>query len=213
MDRFQARFNLQTGECTLVRLSWDNAPQRIGDTAGVKTTELAKKPTAMKGPGKFKVRFANFDEQLTLWVNDTLPFGNGVEYPAAKLAGPTANDLEPASVAVKGASVQVSHLRLSRDTYYTSRVTGGDAEIRGEAWSDPTKWNTDEFRTPSPRFMYVYPGHYLCMGDNSPASADSRQWGMVPDRLMLGRALVVYFPFYFPYWPINSPTNRVGPIR
>jgi signal peptidase I len=212
VDRFQARFNIQSGECTLVRLSWDD-PTQAG-RAAPKTTELAKKPTAMSKPGKYKLRLANFDEQLTLWVNDTLPFGNGVEYPAAPpgKAGPTRNDLEPASVASKGAAVTVSHLRLSRDTYYTSRVTGNEG-IPGNAWSDPSQWNTDELRRPTPKIMYVYPGHYLCMGDNSPASADSRSWGMVPDRLMLGRALVVYFPFYFPYWPINSPTNRVGAIR
>jgi signal peptidase I len=50
--------------------------------------------------------------------------------------------------------------------------------------------------------MYVQPGHYLCLGDNSQASADSRDWGLVPERLMLGRALVVYFPL-----------DRIGPIR
>lgn len=213
VDRFQARFNLQTGDCTMVRLSWDN-PRQAGDMAAAKTTELAKKPTAMRQPGKYKLRLANFDEQLTLWVNDSLPFGNGVEYPAAPpgKAGPTANDLEPASIAAKGAAVSVSHLRLSRDTYYTSRVTGGEG-IPGNAWGDPAQWNTEDLRRPTPKFMYVFPGHYLCLGDNSPASADSRSWGMVPDRLMLGRALVVYFPFYFPYWPINSPTNRVGAIR
>ena len=43
---------------------------------------------------------------------------------------------------------------------------------------------------------------YLVLGDNSPASSDSRTWGTVPQRLMLGRALMVYFPF-----------DRFGPIR
>ena len=50
--------------------------------------------------------------------------------------------------------------------------------------------------------MYVQPGHYLCLGDNSQASSDSRDWGLVPERLMLGRALLVYYPF-----------DRVGRIR
>jgi signal peptidase I len=46
------------------------------------------------------------------------------------------------------------------------------------------------------------------MGDNSAESSDSRYWGLVPERLMLGRALVVYFPF----WPLGS-VNRAGTIR
>jgi hypothetical protein len=51
------------------------------------------------------------------------------------------------------------------------------------------------------------------MGDNSTQSSDGRDWGLVPDRLMLGRALVVYYPFKFPFWPLNNPENRVGPIH
>ena len=50
--------------------------------------------------------------------------------------------------------------------------------------------------------LYVQPGHYLCLGDNSQASSDSRDWGLVPERLMLGRALLVYYPF-----------QRAGAIR
>jgi len=43
--------------------------------------------------------------------------------------------------------------------------------------------------------LYVQPNHYLCLGDNSPESSDSRVWGLVPNRLLLGRALLVYYPF------------------
>ena len=41
---------------------------------------------------------------------------------------------------------------------------------------------------------YVQPGHYLCLGDNSAHSSDSRSWGLVPERLMLGKAVFVFFP-------------------
>jgi signal peptidase I len=51
------------------------------------------------------------------------------------------------------------------------------------------------------------------MGDNSPHSSDGRCWGLVPERLMLGRALVVYYPFWAPVWPFSSPVNRVGAIH
>ena len=64
---------------------------------------------------------------------------------------------------------------------------------RGDDWSRPDKW--DALHNLKAHTIYVYPGHYLCMGDNSQESSDGREWGLVPERLMLGRALVVYFPF------------------
>jgi signal peptidase I len=42
--------------------------------------------------------------------------------------------------------------------------------------------------------MYVQPGHYFFLGDNSPESSDSRFWGVVPERLLRGRVLLVYLP-------------------
>lgn len=217
VDRFQARFNLQTGDCSLVRINqpFDGADRDkpLALHWPDDDQEPAKRPTALKKPGTYRLRLANVDERLTLWVNDDLPFGDGVKYPPADTPGPTANDLAPAAIGVAGARVTVAHLSLWRDSYYTlgGRGTGSDPNIGGEAASDPKQW--EALRKLDPRFLYVQTGHYLCMGDNSPASSDGRNWGMVPERLMLGRALMVYFPFYFDYPPINSPTNRVGPIR
>ncbi len=157
---------------------------------------MAKKETSLKKPGTYRLRFANVDERLIVWVDGSLPFGDGVPYEPLgdreKLGKAKGNDLEPASIGVRGGTINVSDLTLWRDTYYTN--------------SEPAGVFT----------LYVQPGHYLCMGDNSPASSDSRSWGrqdsgdtrggLVPERLMLGRALLVYWPF----WPSN---NRVGPIK
>jgi signal peptidase I len=60
--------------------------------------------------------------------------------------------------------------------------------------SDPDRW--EQFKKMEYKTLYVQPGHYLCLGDNSQASSDSRDWGLVPERLMLGRALLVYYPFH-----------------
>jgi signal peptidase I len=38
-------------------------------------------------------------------------------------------------------------------------------------------------------------GNYFAMGDNSPNSADSRMWGFVPQTEIVGRAVVIYYPF------------------
>jgi hypothetical protein len=204
--RYQARFNLADGVCTLWEL-------RDG-----KEKELDKKATRLKGPGNYLVRFANFDSRLTLWVDREMPFGDGHAFPSPDVPGrdekidhkelmdrrgPTENDLQPASVGSKGAAVIVRHLRLWRDTYYTTHASGPDyapEQMPTDAWSNPTMWKPlqdQKYRT-----LYVPPGHYLCMGDNSTQSSDSREWGLVPRRLLLGRALVVYYPL-----------NRVGPIR
>jgi signal peptidase I len=39
----------------------------------------------------------------------------------------------------------------------------------------------------------VPPDHYFCMGDNRDASYDSRFWGMLPQQLIKGRALFIYW--------------------
>jgi signal peptidase I len=197
MDRFQACWQLDTGTCTLYRLGKDG-----------KQAELKSKTTGLKGPGTYQVRFANVDDRLTVWVNRELPFGDGVDYAVNYMRpvnerGPQANDLQPASVGSKGATVEVRHLKLWRDVYYTQDGASPDARHGNLAevdWSEPKTWGP--LRELDFKTYYVQPRHYFCLGDNSAYSADSREWGLVPERLMLGRALMVYYPF-----------NRAGAIE
>jgi signal peptidase I len=252
--RYQARFNLADGLCTL----WEfrECKERLLDR---KETQLESKATRLKGPGNFLVRFANIDSRLTVWVDREMPFGDGVSFPppevrspdeqidvanplkyldALKKAGmpvpevpnedaealqrladhmalmmrrgPTQNDLQPTSIGSKGAAVTVRHLTLWRDTYYTTHASGpdyashdradGSIIMPPDAWSNPGSWGP--LQKLKYRTLYVQPGHYLCLGDNSTASSDSREWGLVPERLLLGRALAVYYPI-----------NRLGPIK
>ncbi|HME87996.1 MAG TPA: signal peptidase I [Chthoniobacterales bacterium] len=53
-----------------------------------------------------------------------------------------------------------------------------------------------------PHKEFQVPAHtYFAMGDNSYNSFDSRWWGPVPERNLVGRGLFVYWPF-IPHWGI-----------
>jgi signal peptidase I len=196
-DLFRARFAVASGTCTLARV-------RDADQGKEEEETLDTKPSGLKGKGTYRVRLANVDDRLVVWVDNRLPFDDGVPYPPSNRIGPTAeNDLKrPASVGVRGAAVSVHALRLYRDTYYTACRGGSPSrsDAEGVKWDDPSTW--EDLRHPPVLTMYVQPGHFLCMGDNSPESSDGRSWGTVPRRLLLGRALLVYYPF-----------NRAGRIR
>ncbi|MCL6440340.1 MAG: signal peptidase I [Thermoleophilum sp.] len=81
------------------------------------------------------------------------------------------------------------------------KVIGGHVYINGrrlrEPWAriDPGCASTCTL----PREITIPRGYYFMMGDNRGASADSREWGPVPKRWMIGKA-------FFTYWP----PNRVG---
>jgi signal peptidase I len=176
-SRFQATF--AGGQVTL---------SRTGPNAGT----LASRSCAVKGSGKYNLRFANVDCRLRVWVDGrNVDFGSDGDYAPAESAQFDEKDINregwywpndveaPANIGAKG-NVTVRHLRLDRDIYYTR---GGHGEF----------------------LYYVQPGHYMCLGDNSAQSSDSRTWGTVPERLMLGKAVFVFWP--------GIPENRIGFIK
>lgn len=180
-SRFQAQF--ANGTVKLVR-------------TGTGGKEMSTRPTPMTKAGLYNLRFANVDCRLRVWIDDkAIDFGKESEYAfdsssttfeegdqKRKEGWTVANDIkEPAAIEVQG-NVTVSKMVLYRDTYYTHP----NPETR-EA----------EFET-----FYVQPGHFLCFGDNSAQSYDGRGWGLVPERLMLGRAVFTFFPW-----------SRIGFIR
>jgi signal peptidase I len=176
--------------------------------------------TAIKSTGKHQLCFSNFDERLTVWVDGKLAFGDGLEFasPAEEDRGPCVADLQPAAIIARNSSLQVQHLQLWRDIYYTRTTGRGGFAEQGETMNDakigltpdelklfaspyeqPAKWAA--YRHHQPQHYEVKPGEYFALGDNSTFSSDSRDWDGVPERLLLGRAVFVY-------WPIM----RFGPI-
>ncbi len=63
---------------------------------------------------------------------------------------------------------------------------------------DQSVWVSQLTFLAEPGKPFTIPEHeYFAMGDNSYNSYDSRGWGTVPERNIMGRALMVYWPF----WP------------
>lgn len=44
------------------------------------------------------------------------------------------------------------------------------------------------------RPVKVPPGHYFFLGDNSGSSQDSRYWGFLPEKQLIGKAFLIYWP-------------------
>lgn len=199
LNRFRARF--VDGKVSLVRTGPDGR-------------ELASRPTTITAAGTYALRFANIDCRLRVWVDGKpIDFGTDADYAplhpdrhepfAAVLGGVIAPDAEgstvandvmaPASIGAKGA-VEVSKVVVWKDTFFTP--SGSVSQLRSATEVDT---------------FYVQPGHYLCLGDNSGFSSDGRTWGLVPERLMLGKAVFVFAPFLDVNW--RPKFDRVGFIR
>ncbi|MBA4187629.1 MAG: hypothetical protein C0467_06375 [Planctomycetaceae bacterium] len=189
VNRFQATF--AEGKVTLSRIGADPSDTPFGNPT---------RPCKLAAGSTHTLRFANVDARLWVWVDGSrIDFGTEADYmpatPEQEAAFKDAdgkpdlnpegwtktNDVDaPASVGAKG-KVTVQSIKLHRDVYYTRRGN-----------SDAAKAS----------LYYVQPGHYMCLGDNSAHSSDSRDWGTVPQRLMLGKAVFVFWPY-----------NRIGFIK
>jgi len=174
---------------------------------GTDWTELTSMKTDAPVPNKpALVRFVNVDHQLIFQYGDEkLSHDLGRD---SEAAGPVDGNVEP-EVRIFGAGKLVlSHIALFRDIYYTTP----QQQMTGE----PCFASTDQpFK--------LGPNEFFVLGDNSPASHDSRLWsnmgigingqavyrpGIVPHDYLVGKAVFVYWPngYEFP-WPRNLKTS------
>ena len=189
-DRFQATF--QSGVLRVFRI---RAQFKSDIEGGVRTlragqvVEMAK-VDAPSLAGVHRLRFANIDCRLRVYIDGkAINLGAAADYapemPAEfdpadskKEGWTTANDVnEPVSVGASGA-VTVSNLKIYRDSIFLNENYKYATNISGTIHS-----------------YHVHPGHYLCLGDNSAQSSDGRVWGTVPERLMLGKASFIFWPY------------------
>ncbi|MFM8414494.1 MAG: signal peptidase I [Planctomycetota bacterium] len=172
------------------------------EPAAVKATAS----TPVRGRGRWRVSFANVDDELSLFV-DGRPVAMaepaswnrsleeaGAARPVVRGGRPGAtepDDLAPVGVTAESADITVADLRVLRDIYYVA--SGTQAALLGREAEEP---------------MVAYPlldDQFFMLGDNSSASKDSRAWGTpeepihhVDRRLLTGRALVVFWPHAVP---------------
>lgn len=180
--------------------------------------------TAVSRPGTYELMFANIDDELLLWVNGkVVAFDEATAYDPLGNTTPRPDDLAPVGIASRGADVEISNVKVSRDIYYIavgpSRYTGRVCDYRDGAGlfgftgneghaspsraryflSHPEQW--PEAFSDSNMQEAVFPlreDQFLMLGDNSPASKDSRMWTedeyYVDRELLIGKALFVYWP-------------------
>jgi len=91
------------------------------------------------------------------------------------------------------------------DTNFIKRVVavGGDRlSVRGGRVYIDGKLQKESFVRPDdecgicnlPKEITIPKGHFFMMGDNRGESADSREWGPVPKKWLIGEARVTYWP-------------------
>jgi hypothetical protein len=132
---------------------------------------------------------------------------------------PTALDLEPAAIGVRGTSVHVEHLKIERNLYYISanaETINGTCDLIDSPFqydfsfneenikrilSTPELW--DGFGKTRQTVFKLEKDQFLMCGDNSAQSKDSRLWTTdyiphyVDRKYLIGEAIFVFWPHGF----------------
>jgi signal peptidase I len=186
--RFQCRLDVATGQASL--------------SIGGKDMEAfrPKAATVVRGAGRHKIRFSNCDNELLLWIDgDVVKFDAPTTYDDLANTSADPSDLEPVGVATHGAKAKISHLAIFRDIYYTPKQPASD---RQHFASDDSRLMGAERNRgaktyhPADNFaeFTLKADQFFALGDNSAASSDGRYWGPVARDLLLGEALLIYWP-------------------
>lgn len=235
---------------------------------GERLTTTASAATALRAGKKFRVKMANVDDQIILWVDgktvDWSPSNRlqSVSYLPPKMRGPQSSDSDPLDgapigIGFSGGSATVTRAKVFRDIYYIA-AAGGLSDyhfsealrnsmppgarddyarnVHGETADQlrrafpkpedfdrnvlaslPAVWGSSALTSSRNTYQFSMEDKwYFPLGDNSAQSSDARSWRLnhTPERLMIGRAVVVFWPHY---WKAPIPflpnVQRMGLIR
>lgn len=130
------------------------------------------------------IEFENADDRVAARLDGveilaleyvSLPAGADLDHPPR---APSERQDNPHHVRLIGSGVQaqLESIRVYRDMYYIALPSA-----------------------PYGRGIRLGPDQYFAMGDNAPSSSDGRYWGHVPEKNLMGKALLVFWPA----WPTN----------
>jgi signal peptidase I len=231
--RHQCAINVADGTATLSITSVDGSPGQFADDHGEHASETVRGETSVRGPGRFHLRLANVDNQLTLWVDGrVVKFDGPTTYPTPQVEIPQwsdtdPGDLAPAGIGSDGVALDVKQLQVKRDIYYIAVNYDKAKEFglqdydlrkplfeirevlehpRGVYQQDPERFH----RLFVSRRTVDFPlgaDQFFPMGDNSPQSQDARMWDNAEGHYVDRRYLLGKALFI--YWP---HATKLGPI-
>jgi signal peptidase I len=264
------RIDLKSGDATMTVTLNGNSIDAFQQTSGA----LANKATAstsVRAGGKHKLKFANVDDTLVLWVDGKpvkwSPSGNletesylSFAKRVPKSAPTNPLDAAPIAIGVEGGGATISRARAFRDIYYIAhgnrnqalfdyqdvlgslRQSSSDENnekyskelhnqsaeslakkmsreglYRNAILSNANLWACSSMAKNRQAYEFTMENDwYFPMGDNSAASSDARSWNEhhTPERVFIGRAVMVFWP---QYWnapvPFLPNVQRMGLIR
>lgn len=107
-------------------------------------------------------------------------------------------------VSKNGIRLHEVHEKIGRKTHSIIHIPGIQDQV------------SDYYKQPSQSLAeWVVPiGHYFMMGDNRDNSADSRYWGFVPEKNLVGKATAIWISFdkQEGKWPTGLRLSRIGII-
>ena len=133
-----------------------------------------------------RVTFTNASGRLELAVDGEMVLS--CEHPMPE------NDLtvsSGAALSVESAQAEFSRVRLYRSVYYRPPEVNGAYAVDASDTHVMTALSLI-----GPDGYRLAEGQYLALGDNQPNSWDSRYWGTVPRRNLIGQGVVLW-------WPVN----------
>jgi signal peptidase I len=140
---------------------------------GVEPVKIAREDFSGFRPGRtYRICFMNIDDRILLLVDGRVIADIPYEGNSA-VANPDPILWNAPSLSVENASVLFHEIRIDRDVHYTT--------------------NQGRYAVEKP---YEIPqGHYFFLGDNSPDSQDSRSFGGIPEKDLVGRPFMIFHPF------------------